>query len=180
MNATKRQTWIHCALFGLTLLGVIIACKTSSNQRTHDLHLNDPELIPFADMYNVDRERFCLTPIDEDAAISIEYDSGTTGYDVMLHVEGKKVTRSVAFLSKDKEYVWIGEQEVHYSGREFQTVDGDVNEMIVISYKERPYQDNPKGLSISYWGDYQYVNFSNSSPTCEQVKPYISQWGRDS
>lgn len=179
MRTPRNKNLGQLALLALVLAGASTACVAISNKRISGLHLNDPELLPFSDMYTVERTRFCLTPIDKNSIVHIEYDNGTNGYDVMLHLETSRVTRSVVFVREAGRYVWIGEEETHYSGRKFQTADGEDTEMMAITYAERAFTGAQKGLEIFYNGDYQHVNFSSSSPTCEQAMPYILQWEKD-
>jgi len=82
------------------------------------------------------------------------------------------VSRSVLFVWEDQRSVWIGETEIHYSGRKYTFIDTTVPEQIVISYYERPIYGGAVGLRISYWGDEDWP----SDMTCDEAHSYIRKW----
>ncbi len=135
--------------------------------------LDDEALLPFAMMYQVDRKQFCLTEIPQHARVKIKETSKYEGYDVILYIRDDKVSRSVFFAWENEQYVWIGERENHYSGREFMTPDGKMQERIKISYFERKVDDTIKGAYISYIGRDGSIP---SLPTCDQALTYIREW----
>lgn len=159
----------------LILFCATLSCYDPSGQGGQfSLDDGSERLEPFSAMYEVDREQYCLTPIDPDSIVSIERQIyGDYSYDVMLHIEGDRRYRTVAFVLEDGEYVWISEQEVHYSGRKYMTPDGEVNENIVMSYSERARPSLPEGLSITYSGPYEDIP---ARPTCEQALRVIRKW----
>jgi hypothetical protein len=129
-------------------------------------------------MYDIDREKFCLTDIGEDAEVEIERDNfATRGYHVMLHIYSGNVSRTVAFEKRGGEFIWLGEQEIHRSGRKFTTIDGEAYEKITVTYHKKRYNDL-EGLRIRYLGDFNDVRFANGSVdlTCEDITPYIREW----
>jgi len=136
---------------------------------------SDEELLPFGAMYEIDRASRCLDPIDPNADVRIERDpSGSRGYNIMLHIYGANVSRTVAFSLENGEYLWVGEQEVHPSGRTYVTVDGNADEEIVVSYHEREFWGSgPVGLHITYSGRDPNIPLTL---TCSQAREYISQW----
>jgi hypothetical protein len=154
---------------------------TSLLSETHRYDLDAPELLSFSDMYEVDREQFCLTEIDKNATVEVERDEyAIRGYHAMLYIYRGNVSRTVAFVEENNQYVWIGEQEIHRSGRKFMTVDGEVEEYISITYYKRKIDGyDGIGLDIVYNGDHQNVDLPRPFDlTCEQVRPYIEEWDR--
>lgn len=117
--------------------------------------LRDPALRPFADMYAVDRNALGLTPVPRAGPVQIERRSGSdaehAGYDVMLHLGGA-TSRTVAFERVGAGYRWLGEQELTYGPREYETADGRQREFIAITYYRRPALGTPPGLSVEYRG----------------------------
>ena len=136
--------------------------------------MDDGRLLPFAAMYEIDRDSLCLTEIDPDSEVYIDA-LGGRGYDVVLQLHNGNVSRTIAFILEGGRYVWIGEQEVHRSGRKFVTPDGTLPELIAITYHEREYgfSHEPPGLIISYQGESEIT----SGLTCEQALTYIREWG---
>ena len=123
--------------FCISLLG-LTTCFSTSAIGTNRYKLSDPELAPFMTMYDVNREELCLTEIDENAEVEIERDDYTTnGYHIMLHMHSGNVIRTVAFEKVGEKYIWLGEQEIHRSGRNFMTVDGETDEKL-----DEPYPSN--------------------------------------
>lgn len=161
----------------LVSLFVAFGCSDPSGSGSRGPYsLDDEELLPFAAMYEIDREQFCLTEIDRDSKVQIQRDPYKDGgSDVALHIYNDRVSRTVAFVWEDGQYVWIGEQETHYSGRTFMTPDGELLEKIVVTYHERPYGAGSEitGLMISYVGEGESIPIR---PTCDQVRPYIREW----
>jgi len=168
---TRKQPCILILL--LVLLCATLSCYDPSGYGGQ-FSLDDERLEPFSAMYEIDREQYCLTEIDPDSIVSIERQTyGDHGYDVMLHIEGDRRYRTVAFVWEGDEYVWIGEQESHRSGRTYTTPDGELNERIVVSYYERERPGMPAGLSITYEGPYEDVS---ARPTCKDALRVIRKW----
>lgn len=165
----------------VTVMTGLMICYIPLTTESKRYRLDDPELAPFSSMYEVDREQFCLTDIDEDAGVEIERDEyATSGYHIMLHMYSGNIVRHIAFVREANRYSWIGEQEIHNSGRKFETIDGEDEEHISITYHKRKYNSYDSiGLDIHYSGDYKYVDFSRPFDlTCKDVKPYIEEWGK--
>lgn len=137
------------------------------------------ELAPFSDMYHVDRAKYGLAPIRETSDIRLERhigrDATDRGYDAMLHMSGRNISRTVDFALVDGRYKWIGEQEIHYSGRTFKTMDGESCESISITYSTRKRSGTQKGLWIFYWGEDKALR-SRLDLTLDDVRPIISRW----
>ena len=157
----------------LILFCAILSCHDPSEFAGR--HSPDDEILqPFGAMYEIDREQYCLTEIDPDSTVRVERrNDGDSGYDVLLHIEGDRSYRTVAFVREDGEYVWIGEQESHRSGRTYMTPDGEENERIVVTYQERAIPGGPAGLSITYSGPYEDIS---AQPTCEEALRVIREW----
>jgi hypothetical protein len=175
----KRQSYImrerltFCILL-LVLFCTTLGCHDPSGLGDRRFSLDDETLRPFAAMYEVDRNQYCLTEIDPDSIVHIERRNyGDYGSGVILHIEGDRTYRTVTFVQEQGEYVWIGEQELHYSGRTYMTPDGELNERIVVTYYERTIDSQPAGLSIFYAGAHETIS---ANPTCEEALRVIRHW----
>lgn len=173
-NFCTRKKLVVFFLSIFILVFIAFGCSDPSDS-TGPYSLDDEELLPFAAMYEVDREQFCLTEIDKDSRIEIERDyHRSRGYDVGLRMYDDGVSRAVAFVLEDDQYVWIGEQETHYSGRTVMTIDGEVPEHITVTYHEKEYgAPSVMGQIISYSGGYENIP---QWPTCEQASAIIREW----
>jgi hypothetical protein len=157
----------------LVLVWVILSCYDRSEFAGRH-SLDDEILQPFAAMYEIDREQYCLTEIDPDSTVHVERrNDGDYSYDVMLHIEGDRSYRTVAFVWEDGEYVWISEQESHRSGRTYMMPDGEYDEHIVVSYSKRARVGMPEGLLITYEGPYEDIP---ARPACEDALRVIKDW----
>ena len=159
----------------------LLICCSFTPREGYRYHLDDPELAPFSAMYEVEREQFCLSPIDKNAVVEIERDDyATRGYHVTLHMYSSNVVRAIAFAKQGKNYIWLGEQEIHRSGRKYMIMDYEEDyEHITITYNTKGYSGGGyEGLDIHYDGDYENVELSGDSfeLSCEEVKPYIEEW----
>jgi hypothetical protein len=143
--------------------------------------LADPTLGPFADMYAIDREPLGLTPMPHAGPVQVERHSGADatrrGYDAMLHLAGA-TARTVAFERAGGGYRWLGEQEITYGPREYDTPDGRLREFVVITYYRRAVDGQPAGLNIDYRGpDERFVGRSHNL-TPSDVRPLLDEWRR--
>jgi len=115
--------------------------------------LEDSELASYLAAADAsDRNRLGFSPLPKSGPVRVERPRDKRHYDVMLHIDEKKLSRTVDFLVRDGRPVWSGEQEIHYSGRMFETVDGQVAEHLVVSYSTVEGDGTPKGGYVSYWG----------------------------
>lgn len=149
--------------------------------RKYRYRLDEPELQPFSAMYEVDREQYCLTEIDPNAVVEIQRDEFSSwGSQVWLSIYSSNTSRTVAFEKKGNQYIWLGEQEIHYSGHQYRSIDGTANEKISVTYNTREICNGcPAGLRVRYTGDKHSVDFEKILDlTCEDVKPYIEEWDR--
>ena len=156
----------------LCFTGVVLSGCIGPSVRQGPYRLGDEALRPFAAMYAVDRNGLCLTEIARDAEVYVDTEGPGERYDVILRIIADGVSRSVFFVWEDQRYVWIGETEIHYSGRKYTFIDTTVPEQIVISYYERPIYGGAVGLRISYWGDEDWP----SDMTCDEAHSYIRKW----
>lgn len=171
----KWTAIVACVLL-LMLSSVSSCCRVNLGSALGpSYNLGDEELVPFRAMYEIDRASRCLDPIDSSADVRIERDpTGSRGYNIMLHIYGANVSRTVAFSFENGEYRWVGEQEIHPSGRTYMTVDGNAEERIVVNYHERAFWGSgPVGLNITYSGRDPNIPLTL---TCRQAREYISQW----
>jgi len=115
---------------------VVFGCNSSQSSQAPN-NVDAEALIPFAAMYHVDREQHCLTELDKGSEIEIRRaDTRTRGYDVVLHMHSDGVSRSVFFVWENNQYIWIGEQEIHRSGQNYMSLDGELPEEITITYND--------------------------------------------
>jgi hypothetical protein len=98
------------------------------------------------------RAELGFSPLPRQGDVGVEIPRFKRHYDVMLHFGGRRVSRTVAFLVRGGNPVWSGEQEIHYSGRTFETVDGQVEEHFVLSYSTVKGDGTPLGGYVAYWG----------------------------
>jgi hypothetical protein len=98
------------------------------------------------------RAELGFTELPVEGPVRVEVPRSKTYYDVMLHIDRGKVSRTVDFLLQGAQPVWSGEQEIHYSGRQFDTVDGRVGENLVVSYSTVAGSGTPKGGYVLYLG----------------------------
>ena len=171
-NGASSSFFICLLLLPILL---ILSCSNLRND-SGPFHVEDEALLPYAAMHRVDRERICLTEIDKDSSVRLQKsDSLARGYDMAVHVASDGVSRTVFFAWESDQYVWIGEQETHYSGQYYESPDGEQPERITITYYERKTQGGLEGLSLMYWGDDARV-LSESKLTCDLALAYIEEW----
>jgi hypothetical protein len=163
------QIVLHLSLFSVW---VVSSCTGPRGDRG-PFTLDNEALLPFAAMFQIDREQFCLSELADSSQVEIEKDDGAKGYDIMLHMFDDAVSRTVAFVWEEGRYIWIGEQETHYSGRKYMSPDGDLPESITIAFYARPISGAMKGLRITYWGDNRSVPLNL---TCDQALSLIGEW----
>jgi len=169
---------------GLTVIGIlIIPCTIGGGWLLQKVvsrpsyHLTDEEIKPFqAAIAEVDRAALGFTPISANARIEIEYASDTRPYDVMLHIYAE-TSRTIAFKKIGDRYKWIGEQEVHEGPNQFTTVDGTLNEYIVIDYDTEGGSGIPVNeLTILYEGEDTRLNSKHFNLTLQDVQPILAEW----
>jgi hypothetical protein len=127
-------------------------------------------------MFEVDRDAFCLTAIDPDSEVNIDIERQQDGSEfAILEIIGDKASRSVTFAWEDGQYVWIGEQEKHKSGRTFMTPDDELSERISVTYHARAYGIDGKriGLTILYIGEDRNIP---TELTCEEASSILQSW----
>jgi hypothetical protein len=93
-----------------------------------------------------------FTALPQNGPVLVEKPRFKKYYDVMLHIDGPNVTRMVEFIIRNGQPVWSGEQEMHWSPRQFETIDGTVREHLVISYQDIETPEMSKGEWILYGG----------------------------
>ncbi len=168
---TRMRSWPAIMIL---LVFLLPHCCTRSADQYYQYSLNDPELLPYAAMYEVDREEYCLSEIDPDSRVSILISDDNEGPDAVLDMRSDDWTyRSIAFVWEGGRYVWIGEGETHYSGRTYETPDGILPEEITIEYNDREVGYwGPAGLFIWYHGPDE----SLLDLTCERAWSVIQAW----
>lgn len=174
MRKKELRFGIRSSILILTCCIILVHSGCSrQNGRKGPYSIGDEELVPFALMHQIDRSKLCLAEISSSSNVFVsKSDSINRGYDIALNMSGPEVSKSVYFVWENDHYVWIGEQETHYSGRKYSNLDGTFQEHITITYFERGTQGAPKGLRITYWGNDDIP----SDMTCNTALSYIKEW----
>ncbi|MFQ6102530.1 MAG: hypothetical protein ACE5OS_15060 [Anaerolineae bacterium] len=175
----REEKRIVLVIVAIALLAAGLSCnRPPSVEEYYRYSLDDKVLAPYGAMYQVDREQCCLTEIDPDSRVVIEYGSLTSeGFSIKLHMisDNQMTFRTVTFAREHDEYVWIGEAETHYSGLVYVDPDeGHLKEHLSILCNEREFDNSgPLGLDIMYWGPDDSIWLS---PTCEEALSLIETW----
>lgn len=180
MHSSNRSKSLSLSISLLIVLFIAVGCESRWN---YQYRLDDKELRPYAAMYQVDREQYCLSeldPLSEVAIHNASYEYGSyeeEDPDVVIHLRRNNMTKSIAFAREDGGYVWIGEAETHYSGRTFYGVDGQEEEKIFIGYNLRQFGTwGSAGLTIHYFSE-ENEGFPDSL-TCDEALLMIESWKR--
>lgn len=162
----------HVGAIGVLVSVAVAGCRLIPETVSAD----DPRLRPmFAAIERVDRRAIGFTPVSRDATIRLEV-GPRRGYDAMLHIYGK-TSRTIAFRSIASGYEWIGEQEIFEGPRRYETVDGEFQESITLTYDKVPISGVPVNqLSITYSGDDPALEWPRQL-TLDDVRPILKRWG---
>jgi len=137
---------------------------------------NDHRLTPLWDAVNVvtQRSSWGFSAIETNADIRLEGPSDN--YDAMLHIY-YKTSRTIAFRKNGSKYRWIGEQEIHTGPRKYKTVDGMLNEQIIVTYEVESISGHPLNkVNVSYyWAENENERYSNDL-SLEAAQELITQW----
>jgi hypothetical protein len=167
-----KRRWVEFSIPICVALFIAVGCGRTPQYK---YSLSDEKLLPYAAMYQVDREQYCLTEIDAASDVAVfRASSESAGYDVQLALHTNQTIRVITFVYEDGRYIWIRESETHYSGQTYMDWDGGpVQEELRITYTEREFGQSgthysgPVGLNISYHGN----------RWCEEGKdPAACQW----
>ena len=145
------------ARIGFLLVSAMVLCTGCSVLEwvggIHQSKMESSELKPYLDAASRSRRgEFGFTPLPSSGPVGVEIPRAKTHYDAMLHIYQGSVSRTVDFLVRDGSPEWSGEQEIHYSPREFETVDGTIREFLVISHSTVEGSGTPTGGYVQYWG----------------------------
>jgi hypothetical protein len=139
---------------------------------------NDSELKPLLKAISeIDRKSMGFTEIEKEADIRIERNSKPEkGYDKMLHIYGS-TSRTISFkLKDDKNYQWIGEQEIFEGPNKYETPDGIFNENIILTYEKSPISGHQLNkLNIEYRGENKLLT-NKKNLIFENVRPILKEW----
>jgi hypothetical protein len=140
--------------------------------------LNDPRLVPmFKAMDEIDRASLGFTPLSGEADIRLE--GAGRGYDAMLHIYEKQVSRTIAFRKTANGFKWIGEEEIHTGPNKYEDADGIRNEDIIIIYQIEPMTGIPLNQTyIVYNGDDPRLANRWFTLTLTDVVPVLTEWQR--
>jgi hypothetical protein len=140
--------------------------------------LADAKMRPFSDTYSVDRESLGLSALPRNGSVAIEQPSAIrareVGYDAMLHFPGP-TGRTIAFERAGSRYRWLGEQEMTFGPREYETADGKQREFIAVTYYRHAVFGQPAGLRIEYWGPDEHLA-GRANLTLTDVQPLLQVW----
>jgi hypothetical protein len=150
---------------------LILGCGILSQE----VALDDERIAPMLKAINeVNRASLGFTPIINDSEIILE--KGHQGYDVMLHIYSSASSRTIAFLRTPNGYKWIHEQEIFTGPNKYSTVDGIVDEHIVITYETEHVSGVPLNqINIHYYGDDLRLSHKFDL-TLNDVLPIIAEW----
>lgn len=126
-----------------------------------------------------DRDGYGFGPFPTEGDVRLEEGKAeSTGYEILLHVGGKRLLREVAFIRDNSgAYRWIGEQEVHEGPREYDTEDGRHREFVAITYAEKAMRGWPQGSQVEYRGPDAALMTQNLS--VEDARALIERWASE-
>jgi hypothetical protein len=131
--------------------------------------LEDTRVKPYLDAASrSNRVTLGFSPLPATGDVRVEVPRFKTHYDVMLHIDGARISRTVDFLLVNGQPVWSGEQETHRSGRTFESVDGEIPEQLVLSYSTVQGSGTPLGGYVSYWGPDEKLTERSRAPLSPQ------------
>jgi hypothetical protein len=162
---------------GLLGLGTAMLAFALPSFRTEEMSLGNPRIAPMLKAIEmVDRASLGFTPIPTNAEVFLEV-TPSESYDTRLLVYGK-TRRTVTFRKTQEGYQWIAEQEVHSSGKTFQTVDGLTREQLVVAYQVEPVKEFPlRKTCVSYVGiDPRLAR--RFDLTLSDVAPILAEWNK--
>ena len=143
------------------------------------VRVDDPRVVELMDAARtVDRATLGFSPIDLTGEFRLEW-RPRAGYDAMLHVNGR-TSRTIAFRRSATSYEWIGEQETFEGPREYDTLDGQFHEAIIITYEKVPLSEAPLNkIDIQYRGeDHRLLNLDlHDELSLNEVEPVLVEWG---
>jgi hypothetical protein len=100
---------------------------------------------------------------------------GSAPYDAMLHIYAD-TARTVAFRKTGHGYRWIAEQEQYYGPKKFTTVDGTLQEYLVVAYQIEHVDGRPTNqVHISYVGEDPRLK-DREELTLSSIKPILQEW----
>lgn len=155
-------------------IGIIAAFLCSCGLVPEKVRYDDPKLQPFwKALESVDRTSLGFTPISKTADIRLEH--ARRNYDAMLHIY-ETTSRTIAFRKVGDGYKWIHEQEGHTGPKKYKTVDGTLDEKLVITYETENVSGVPLNeISIRYFGEDPRLSHRRDL-TLDYIRPIIEQW----
>ena len=159
----------HGVFVPLFCIGITIA-GCGKVEKYQGISLSDSRLAEFRDLLLVDRPSLGIPALPSSANISVERSNGTS-YDVMLHIYSRHEQRTIAFRQKNGILKWIHEQVTVEGPRTHDTVDGTLQEQIVLTYETK----SPDRIVISYSGPDTTLN-AKTELQQDDVQPLIDDW----
>lgn len=159
MKSHKRtsETAIGRPRVAASLLGLLLLCTGCTVLEwlggiTHR-RLESPEMRSYLEAaQRAKRVELGFTSLPENGLVRVEVPRWKRHYDVMLHIDRGTLSRTVAFVIRDGQLTWSGEQEIHYGPREYTNVDGKQREYLVVSYSTVKGSGTPEGSYVDYRG----------------------------
>ena len=141
----------------------------------YKVEVNDPRLKPmWHAAKEFDREAYGFSPLPSNGQVRLESRSRGT-YDAIIHIYAK-TSRTIAFRKIANGYRWIHEQEVFQGPKQYTSVDGTLDEQIVLTFEvERVAGPTTNELAISYWGE-DHRLASRHDLKLEDVSPILREW----
>jgi hypothetical protein len=138
-------------------VGLVLICTGCSVLEwlggvTHQ-RLESPEMRPYLQAAQQSkRVERGFTSLPENGPVRVEVPRWKRHYDVMLHIDRGNLSRTIAFIVRDGQPSWSGEQEIHHGPREYTNVDGTHREYLVVSYSTVKGSGTPEGGYVDYRG----------------------------
>lgn len=158
----------------ISLCIIPFSCGLSLTQ----IGFNDKELKPYwIAIEKVDRKTFGFSDIEKDSKIRLEDDPLIEeSYYRLLHIYGLTSRTITLELLDNGDLKWIGEKEIFSGPLKYETIGGEFNEQLILTYELKPISGNKiNSLNITYQGERPEL-INNSNLTLEIVSSYIENW----
>ena len=126
------------------------------------------------------REDYGFSPLPTDDKTDIRIERNAEGaYNVMLHINGT-TSRTIGFRRAETGYRWINEQEIFQGPKTYDSPDGRLREMVVLTFETEPVSGGVKDqLTINYFGADERLSGRRNISLAE-VRPILDEWGYNS
>jgi hypothetical protein len=122
----------------------------------------------------VDRASLGFSPIPTNARVQLD-EGGKMPCDALLHIYAD-TSRTVAFRKTTDGYKWLAETEEHYGPKSYTTVDGTLQEELVVMYQTEHLDGTPTNqIKIMYLGEDKRLA-RRDDLTLGEIKPILEEW----